>query len=187
MRFARVRWLLAGLLGVLLVLQGTRARAITPTLVEVKKEKDGTYTYVYQITVGKGVTVKGGTKAPAPDFFTIYNFVGLVKDSNKQPKDWKFSTADEGVTPLRGGRALINPIDVKGVPNVTWSYAGKKALVGPAKVKGTFSVRTTVTKSMTGEYGVQVTRTTPAFKAAKGKDAKEARIGFITTPEVPKK
>jgi hypothetical protein len=114
----------------------------------------------------------------------VYNFAGLVADSARQPDGWKFSTADQGVTPFRGGKAMVNPTDTEGVPNVTWSYTGSEPLTGPREITG-FSVRTKVKGTVTGEYAVQVTRLKPG--ALKGKFAKEARIGFIVTPAVEAK
>jgi len=163
------------------------ARAIQPTLVEIKKEKDGTLTYVFKITIDDSVVVQGGKDAPNPDFFTIYNVAGLVAGSNQQPDGWTFSTADEGVTPFRGGKAMINPVDTKDIPNVTWSYAGKEPLKGPKEVAG-FSVRTKVENTVTGEYGVQVTRLKAGTLNPKDdRESKEARIDAVTTPEVKAK
>jgi hypothetical protein len=171
----------------LVTLASGTGRAIQPTLVEIKKETDGTFTYVFKITIDDSVIVEGGKEAPNPDFFTIYNFAGLVPGSNKQPEGWAFSTSDDGVTPLRGGKALINPVDTKNIPNLTWSYTGAKPLKGPMEVTG-FSVRTKVEATIIGEYGVQVTRLRPGTLNPKSpKDAKEARIGSITTPEVKEK
>jgi hypothetical protein len=185
MRTLGVR-LAAALAGLGLLLAGGAAQAIQPTLVEIKDEGDGTFTYVFKITIDDGVRVEAGERAPNPDFFTIYNFAGLVPNSNKQPDGWKFTTADQGVTPLRGGKALINPTDTEGIPNVTWSRTGEP-LTGPREVTG-FSVRTRIKATVTGEYGVQVTRLKPGtLRAAEGKDSKEARIGFITTPKLPAK
>jgi hypothetical protein len=163
------------------------ARAIQPTLVEIKKEKDGTFTYAFKITIDDSVVVQGGKDAPNPDFFTIYNFAGLVEGSNHQPEGWTFSTAESGVTPFRGGKEAINPIDTKGIPNVTWSYTGKEPLKGPKDFTG-FSVRTKVEATVVGEYGVQVTRLRPGTLNAKDdRESKEARIGAVTTPEVKAK
>jgi hypothetical protein len=174
----------------LLTLSSGAAWAIQPTLVEIKAEDDGTYTYVFKITIDDGVRVMGGKRAPDPDFFTIYNFAGLVTDSNKQPEAWTFSTADQGVTPFRGSKAMVNPTDTEGVPNVTWSYAGKEPLTGPKEITG-FSVRTKIKATVTGEYAVQVTRLKPGTlnggDAKDPKEAKEARIGHITTPAVKAK
>jgi hypothetical protein len=164
------------------------ARAIQPILVEIKKESDSSFTYIFKIKIDDGVQVEGGKDAA--DFFTIYNFAGLVPDSAKSPEGWKFSTADEGPTPMRGSKALINPTDIKDLPNITWTYTGTKPLKGSAEITG-FSVRTKVAGTMTGEYGVQVTRLTPGTLGGKdakdSKDSKEARIGSITTPEVKEK
>jgi hypothetical protein len=59
------------------------ARAIQAILVEIKHEGDGTFTGVFKTTTDSGVRVEGGTEAPSPDFFTIYNFAVLVADSNE--------------------------------------------------------------------------------------------------------
>jgi hypothetical protein len=184
MRHLWDRFGVVGLVALGLLTCASAARAIQPTLVEIKDEGNGTCTYVFKITIDDGVRVTGGTEAPDPDFFTLYNFVGLVADSNKEPEGWKFTTMDQGVTPLRGGKALVNPTDLEGVPNVTWSYTGTEPLTGPKEITG-FSVRTRVKATTTGEYGVQVTRLEPGKLT--GKQAKEARIGFITTPAVKTK
>jgi hypothetical protein len=181
-RLGFMRLLLGSALVGLMALTCGSASAIHPTLVRIKKNKDGSRTFFYEITVDKGVSVSGKDKAPGPDFFTIYNFYGLVKDSAKSPRDWKVTTQDDGITPLRGGKALINPVDTKDVPNVTWSYTGSKSLRGGGTIRG-FSVRTTAKGSTTGEYGAQVTRTLPPHTPkGRPRGTKEARIGKVITP-----
>jgi hypothetical protein len=162
------------------------AFAIQPTLVSIKAEKDGTYTHTYQIKIDNTVMVKGGTTSPDPDFFTIYNFGGLIDDSAKQPDGWTFSTSTNGETPVRGGRTVVNPVDIVGTPNITWNRTGTD-LSGPAEIKG-FSVRTRVKDIMVGEYSAQVTRKTVGTKSAHpdAEEFKEARIGSISTPQLPK-
>ena len=46
-----------------------------------------------------------------------------------------------------------------------------------------FSARSKTAGTMVGEYGAQVTRTPGTLNPKDPKEAKEARIGSITTPE----
>lgn len=162
------------------------ATATQPTLEKITSEADGTVTYHFKIKIDETVHVEGQAKEPDPDFFTIFNFVGMVPGSERQPPGWTFSTSTNGVTPYRGGRTVLSPIDIEGIPNLTWSHTGA-SLRGPAELSG-FSVRTTVKETMVGEYGSQVTRNSPGtLTPGAPADLKEARIGSITTPKVPAK
>jgi hypothetical protein len=171
---------------IVLCLSLNSAAAIQPTVERITQESDGTFTYHFKIKVDDSIHVEGQGKEPNPDFFTIFNFTGMVPGSEKQPPGWTFSTSTNGVTPYRGGRTVLSPIDVEGVPNLTWSRTGAP-LQGPAEVSG-FSVRTTIKETMVGEYGSQVTRNSPGtLTPATPTDLKEARIGSITTPKLPTK
>jgi hypothetical protein len=162
----------------------TPASAIQPTLESITPETDGTVTYHFKIRVDDTVHVESQGKEPNPDFFTIFNFMGMVPGSEKQPAGWTFSTSTNGVTPLRGGRAIVNPVDIEGIPNLTWSRTGAP-VQGPAEVSG-FSVRTTIRETMVGEYGSQVTRNNAGtLNPTTPQELKEARIGSITTPKLP--
>jgi hypothetical protein len=58
------------------------------------------FTYSYNMALSsKGVLVSG-------DYFTIYDFAGLVPNSNTQPAGFTFSSALVGPTP-----AGTNPVD----------------------------------------------------------------------------
>jgi hypothetical protein len=162
------------------------ALSIQPTLEKVTSEADGTATYHYKIKIDETVRVESQGKDPSPDFFTIYNFAGVVPGSEKQPDGWAFSTSTSGVTPYRNGRTVIEPIDVEGIPNLTWSRTGPP-LRGPAEISG-FSVRSKIKDTMVGEYASQVTRNSPGtLTAATPEDLKEARIGSVTTPKLSTK
>jgi hypothetical protein len=181
-----VRFLRISLLASAVLLTAVSAAwAMQPTVVQVEKNGDGTYTYHFKIRIDDGITVESGTTEPNPDFFTIFNFDGFVPDSAKSPQGWTFSTSTNGVTPLRGGKALVNPEDIEGIPNLTWSRTGP-ALKGPVEVAG-FSARTQTVGTMVGEYGSQVTRAPGTVNPKELKEGKEARIGSITTPELKKK
>jgi len=184
--FSALRRIGIAVAGLMLCAVAHPASAIEPMVEKVTQEADGTVTYYFKIKVDETVHLEGQGAEPNPDFFTIFNFSGMVPGSEKQPAGWKFSTSTQGVTPYRGGRAVVSPVDIEGIPNLTWSWTGAP-LRGPAEVSG-FSVRTTVKETMVGEYGSQVTRNTPGTLTPGGPaDLKEARIGSVTTPKLPGK
>ena len=184
--FGNLAWTRVTFVAMALVAGVSPALGIQPTVEKISQEADGTATYHFKIKIDEAIRVEGQGKAPNPDFFTIFNFTGMVPGSEKQPPGWTFSTSTNGVTPYRGGRTVLSPVDIEGIPNLTWSRTGA-AIEGPAEISG-FSVRTTVKDTIVGEYGSQVTRKsagtlTPGAPA----DSKEARIGSITTPKLPPK
>ena len=56
--------------------------------------------------------------------FTIYDFAGYVKGSEKAPDGWAFKLANVGPTPVE-----TDPVDDPAVPNLSWTYVGP-GLVG---------------------------------------------------------
>jgi hypothetical protein len=180
-----VRFLRMSLLAsAVLLTAASAAWAMQPTVVKIERNGDGTYTYHFRIRIDDAITVESGTTAPNPHFFTIFNFDGFVPDSAKSPVGWAFSTSTNGVTPLRGGKALVNPEDIEGIPNLTWSRTGP-ALKGPVEISG-FSAQTKTAGTMVGVYSSQVTRLSGTVNPKEPKESKEARIGSITAPESKK-
>ncbi|HEY2785631.1 MAG TPA: PEP-CTERM sorting domain-containing protein [Fimbriiglobus sp.] len=53
------------------------------------------------------------------DYFTIYDFDGLVPGSNAQPDGWTSTVSKIGPTPDK-----VNPVDNPGIDNLTWMYEG---------------------------------------------------------------
>ncbi|MES2463082.1 MAG: hypothetical protein V4671_21060 [Armatimonadota bacterium] len=72
-----------------------------------------TYNAAFVATPGS-VTLESG------DFFTIYDFGGLVGGSNSQPAGWTFSSALFG--PQAESTATF--VDDPAVSNLTWTYTG---------------------------------------------------------------
>ncbi|MBN9523281.1 PEP-CTERM sorting domain-containing protein [bacterium] len=61
----------------------------------------------------------------AGDYFTIYDFAGLIDGSNGQPAGWTFSTQLLGPTPNR-----LDPDDNPTLMNLTWTYTGPDMSAG---------------------------------------------------------
>src|SRR4051794_3087758 len=67
---------------------------------------------------GNTITLESG------DFFTIYDFAGLVPATNLQPPNWTFSTALTGKQPVGVSTVIDDPL----VPNLSWTYIGASQL-----------------------------------------------------------
>jgi hypothetical protein len=65
-----------------------------------------------------GVVLTTDAFIQAGDFFTIYDFGGLIPGSTSQPDGWSVLTG-VGKTP-----GDTSPIDDPGIPNITWIYQG---------------------------------------------------------------
>lgn len=87
------------------------------------------------------------------DFFTIYDFKGLVPGTNTQPTGWTFSSSLLGTTP---GRVAVN--DDPNVPNLTWTYNGPSQ-TGPMDL-GTFSALSKFNLLSKDDFAAQATRST---------------------------
>jgi hypothetical protein len=102
-----------------------------------------------------------GDALPA-DFFTIYNFYGLVDGSVNTPDGWKFTSEESGRTPAMGGYPLVLPMDIPGTPNITWTAT---ALVKPGTEVTGFSAVTRVGATTDGIYSALVTSGLARFRA----------------------
>ncbi len=88
------------------------AAGLMPTKVSVTPEGPNQL-WMYSVMLPSGSMLKTG------DYFTIYDFAGLVAGSNNQPAGWTFSSAAVGPTPDR-----LVPDDSAALLNLTWTYAG---------------------------------------------------------------
>lgn len=79
----------------------------------------GNYRYSYGVVLTSDSTLHTG------DFFTVYDFQGLVSGSNLQPANFTYSSSLTGPTP--SGTA---PSDDSSIANVTWTYTGPDTVVG---------------------------------------------------------
>ena len=126
----------------------TAEAAITPTLIAVTPNGDGSFTYTYNVDLAEdqnamndgafptGVTPTGpgDPGAAFQDYFTIYDFAGLINESWTQPAGWTFSFAFTGPS-----GSTVGPADDPGLLNVYWVRTGED-LTGPQDL-GNFSVR----------------------------------------------
>jgi hypothetical protein len=109
------RWLAPPALVALavLVVAPTPARAgLVPTKVSVTPEGKNSL-WMYAVMLPTESLLKSG------DYFTIYDFAGLVDGSNGQPDGWTFSSQAIGPTPNR-----LDPDDSATLLNLTWTYTG---------------------------------------------------------------
>ena len=96
-------------------------------------------------------TVTGDQRVETGDFFTIYDFNGLVPNSATMPANWSFSSLLIGVTPSR-----VNPPDDPTIPNITFTYTGTTPIIGPAPL-GTFSAVSNFGQSHPGYFAAEGT------------------------------
>ncbi len=102
---------LLAVIAVALVGQSARA-GLLPVTVTTATEGDK-FRWTYAIVLPTDSQLRSG------DYFTIYDFAGLVTPSNSQPAGWTFSAANVG--PVPDG---VDPDDSATLPNLTWRYTG---------------------------------------------------------------
>ncbi len=158
------------------------AFALQTTVTAIDKNADGSSTYHFAVKLDAGETMAAGDAAGA-DFFTVYNFYGLVDGSAKAPAGWVFSSEQFGRTPSLNGTPLVLPVDVPNTPNLTWTPA--KPVAAGATIEGFTATTRSSEAIVEGEYSAQVTRQVPATGGAPpdtAKPSKQALIGLLPTP-----
>lgn len=73
----------------------------------------GNYQWTYAIVLPSDSQLRSG------DYFTIYDFGGLVAGSVQAPSGWNFTVSNTGPTPDR-----LNPNDDPNLPNLYFQYTG---------------------------------------------------------------
>ncbi len=124
------------------VVMATRAEAgllpvsATPTL-----QQDGNTRYTYGVVLTSDSTLKTG------DYFTIYDFAGLVPQSNVQPANFTLSVSNVGRTPP--GTVPANDATL---PDLTWTYTGAATLIGQTGLNNFSVVSTNAPSQTTTEF-----------------------------------
>lgn len=150
---------IGGLVALGLFATGTQPAHATITMDFVSVTGAGPFTWTYNGNVstlarvnpaGVGTPGPGGV-GPAPgDFFTFYDFAGLISGSETAPAGWIVQEQNLGATPgfnLIGGfndahYPGIIPADDPGITNVTFRYTGAPVLGGPTPL-GVFTINST--------------------------------------------
>src|SRR3954466_14549092 len=88
---------------------GVATAGIIPASVTVTPEA-GNFRWTYSIVLPTDMKLQAG------NYFTIYDFGGLIAGTNVQPPDWTFSSSRVG--PIPPG---LNPVDNGAIDNLTWT------------------------------------------------------------------
>src|SRR5262249_54767220 len=97
------------------------------------------FRFTYNVILPSDYTLKDG------DYFTIYDFKGLVPGSNQQPAGWSLGTSMTGLTPVH-----LAPTDDPSIPNLTFTYHGSN-IVGPFNL-GKFAADSTFGGQDSGDF-----------------------------------
>lgn len=142
---------------------------LIPVQVSITPE-GGNYQFTYAIVLPTDAVLQAG------DYFTIYNFAGLVPGSESASgsltsSNWTFSTSNIGPTP-----AGVVPADNPNIPNLTWTYNGP-TIQGSQTGLGNFSAvsiypettqswLTAITGTVSGVADANITPTSVPVPAA---------------------
>ena len=142
---------------------------IIPASVTVTPEA-GNFRWTYSIVLPTDMKLQAG------DYFTIYDFGGLVGASNSQPADWNYSSSKVG--PVPPGLA---PIDNPAIDNLTWTYGGATIPSGQLGL-GNFWAVSTVGDSVTVAFTAQNPQASTGQIDRNIVDTLAPAPGGITTP-----
>ena len=92
---------------------GSASAGMLPTAVTVTPD-GGNFRWTYAVVLPTDMKLQSG------DYFTIYDFGGLVPGTVAAPAGWSFSTPNSGPTPDR-----LNPQDDPNSPNLSFVYNGE--------------------------------------------------------------
>jgi hypothetical protein len=113
------QWIAAAVLAVIaaLAVPASARAGLIPVQVSVTPQ-GGYYQFTYAIVLPTDAVLQKG------DYFTIYNFAGLVPGSASSSGsltagDWSFTSSPTGKTPPG-----VVPTDDPTLPNLTWTYNG---------------------------------------------------------------
>jgi len=113
------------------VLAARADAGLLPVTSTMNANNNGTYAYTYGVALTSDSALKTG------DYFTVFDFQGLVPNSNTQPAGWNLAVANSGGSPP-GIVVKDNPA----FPNLTWTYTGGQTLTGQLGL-GNFSIIST--------------------------------------------
>jgi hypothetical protein len=91
---------------------GTGRAGLLPVSVTVTPDT-ANFRWTYAVVLPTDSQIRSG------DYFTVYDFGGLISGSVVQPSDWTSTVSKLGPTPDR-----VNPQDDPNIENLTWAYTG---------------------------------------------------------------
>lgn len=144
---------------------GSAQAGLLPTEVKVFPEA-GNYRWQYAIVLPTDMKLQSG------NYFTIYDFAGLVEGTVVTPDDalWDVSVQNSGVIP-----PLLKPTDDPNIPNLVFRYKG------PVIPAGQLGLGNFMATSVFGED----TRKEVSFTAETNRTSDGLRDNNITTTEAP--
>lgn len=141
---------------------GTAQAGLLPTSVTVFPEA-GNFRWQYAIVLPTDMKLQAG------NYFTIYDFAGLVPGTVIAPdENWTISTPNVGTTP-----SLLNPTDNPGIPNLVFTYQGPTIPAGQLGL-GNFMATSTFD-----------TRAEVSFTAETNRSSDGLKDSNITTTDAP--
>lgn len=150
-----------------------KARAdIIPEVNSVTSNGSGGFTWTYSASLTNDETLQRG------NFFTIYDFAGYVSNSNFQPANWVFSSANVGKTPSK-----VVPNDNPNIPNLTWTYTGSTIGPGPLDL-GLFGADSKYSNLKVGEFAAEAIKYSPG-KPGDGKPVDNVGSVGVPTSAIP--
>jgi hypothetical protein len=175
MRHLRSRASLCALLSAAALIAGSAVKADIIPLFNAATPVSGGCAFTYDVNIADGSRVNTG------DYFTIYDFNGLVSGSEVAPIDWSISEQLTGITPAGVDPSAFSG-DSAGVLNITFTYTGAPTLFGPTVVGGPAAFGATSSTCITTGLGTYASN---AHKNNPGKpddNTVQANGGFTVTP-----
>lgn len=140
---------------------GTAPAGLLPTSVSVTPES-GNYRWAYAIVLPTDMKLQSG------NYFTIYDFEGLVEGSVVVPDGWTYQVMNTGKIP-----DLLKPTDNAAIPNLVFTYAGETIPAGQLGLGNFFATSTFEEKKET------------SFTAITNRSSDGLRDSNITTTDAP--
>jgi hypothetical protein len=127
------------------------------------------------------VNIADGSRVNTGDYFTIYDFNGLVSGSEFFPADWAVSEQLVGITPAGVDPSAFSG-DSAGVMNITFTYTGAATLFGPTTVGGPAAFGATSATCFTTGLGTYASAAHKNNPGHPDDNTAQNNAGFTVTP-----
>lgn len=175
MRHLRSKASLCALLSAAALMASSVVKADIIPLFNAATPVSGGCEFSYDVGIADGSRVNTG------DYFTIYDFTGLVSGSEVFPVDWAVSEQLVGITP-----AGVDPSAFSGdsgsVMNITFTYTGAATLFGPTVIGGPAAFRATSSSCFTTGLGTYASAAHKNNPGSPDDNTAQNNAGFLVTP-----